>query len=642
MINPNGKELSYHMKKLLMVLMCIILCLPALAEEKAAMEYELTVDFDSREGVPLIKKFGLFNSGLVTLKQYEKYMHLMDDLRVDSLRIDLFAGSRGQPMGEMVTGTADNLQYDFSALDAILESLEEHDSRLYASWCYIPLPLQANDNWRSGPTDLKAWQEIYRQYSSYYAEKGVRIPYHEVYNEPDCGTIFFTGSFADYTDMYVAAARGLKEGNPDAVIGGPSSAFVENSAGVIPEFLRTVLREDVPLDFFSYHSYGCDAKQYLSRTHQARALLNAHPELDTTELHLNEFNALIQPFLLDGPAEHVRGGAAMLTAFQLLLNETDVTLAHWAQFLDTGIEPLGSVDVKGKPKAAYWAYWMYSQMPEQRVLVSGLDSAVAEGLHAMASADKQQAAILVWNDHQTDSMDVTIEMNKLPIRKGEMRLYHLEEESDPYWTGGELAPQVQDVAFLENQLHLNLGPGGFALYLFDSGKETKANQAPGELVRKRYYFAERGKSNYAFYDETDPAVYLGMNGEVIGRSVVAMEYDHLPDMLVVQSQFSGQYETLDLHSALCVRVDYEVDGEYTKACIFSFMPMNVRRDNAFPWGTRRQANEIIIEETLLTGKTLLTLANHAPQGWMGSAILTFDLQNAGPSCRTEITMTALR
>jgi len=635
------------MRKLLIrLIMLLMMVTSACAESGGAMNmHELTVDFSTRAGVPLIKKFGLFNSGLVTLNQYENYMHLMDDLRVDSLRIDLFAGSQEQPMGKMVTGTAEDLHYDFSALDTILGALSEHGSRLYASWCYIPLPLQENGNWRAGPTDIKAWQEIYRQYAAYYAGKGIRIPYHEVYNEPDCGNVFFTGTFADYTNMYVAAARGLKEGNPDAVVGGPSSAFVENSAGVIPEFLRTVLREDVPLDFFSYHSYGCDAKQYIARTRQARALVNAHPKLDTTELHLNEFNSLLQPFVLDGPAEHVRGGSTMLTAFELLLNETDVTLAHWAQFLDTGIEPLGSVDVLGRQKAAYWAYWMYSHMPEQRVSVSGLGEETREGLHAMASSDEHQAAILVWNDHPEDTMEVTVALNALPVRQGQMRLYHMEEATDNYWVkraDTTLVPQISDIASLEGELHITLGPGGFALYLFDSGKAQTTHEAPGELVRKRYYFPERGKGNYAFYDETDPTVYLGMNGEMIGRSVVAMEFDGLPNMLALQSKLSGIYETLDLHSSFSVRVDYEVAGAYTKACIFSFMPMNVRRDNALPWGTERQADEIVIENTLLTGKTLLTLANHAPEGWTGSAILTFDLQNAGPTCQTEITMTGLR
>ena len=54
----------------------------------------------------------------------------------------------------------------------------------------------------------------------------------------------------DYTELYIRAARGLKEGDPDAVIGGPSTAFINlTSAAVMHSFLEKVLEENVPLDF---------------------------------------------------------------------------------------------------------------------------------------------------------------------------------------------------------------------------------------------------------------------------------------------------------------------------------------------------------------------------------------------------------
>ena len=143
------------------------------AEDENVKKQTVTVDFSTRNGVPLIKKYGLFNSGLVTLKQYEQYAHYMDALRADSLRIDLFMGSRTEPMGQMVMGTADELTYDFTALDKIVDLLDEKNSKLYASWCYIPVPLQRNSNWRNGPVNLDAWQVMFSHLIAHYKEKGM-------------------------------------------------------------------------------------------------------------------------------------------------------------------------------------------------------------------------------------------------------------------------------------------------------------------------------------------------------------------------------------------------------------------------------------------------------------------------------------
>lgn len=615
----------------------------AMAESKTQM----SVDFSRREGVPLLKKFALFNSGIVDLPNYIRDAALFNDLRVDSLRIDLFMGEEGRPFARVVDGAADALTYDFDKLDELVKLLAERGVRPYWAWSYIPFPLQQDGDWRKGPTDLAAWQEMFRVFAEHYKESGLRIAYHEVYNEPDCGDVFFLGSMQDYTQLYISAVKGLKAGDPDAVVGGPSSAFVDITGAVnIRHFLDQVTEAGVPLDFFSYHSYGCSTKQYLNRTGLSRAYLSEYVHFDTTELHLNEYNSLLQPFTANGPAEHALGGATMLTSFQLLLEETDVTLAHWAQFMDTGYEPLGAIDPTGRIKAPYWAYWMYSQMPEQRVAITGLPKATEEGLHVMASKDAKTACILAWNDDAEKAVSAEIALPKLPINKGYVEIYVMNDAVDPYWNTNapiEIAPaQVIPVEELGESIVLELPAGGFALYRFvkDDSEETTA--APvGSLIRKRYYFPERGKDSYSFFDETDQTVYLGMNGEYSARATVAAEWNDLQDMVFVNSKFGGKYTDIDLNTSFSMRVDYAVDGEYTKAVLFTFMPINPRRDSSMPWGTTREPDEIVLVDTLLTGKSLLMLGNHAPEGWDGRAIVTYDMHSTGPDTWAEVTMNAL-
>lgn len=609
---------------------------PAAWEEPTA----ITIDFSKREGVPLIKKFALFNSGLVSLEQYERDAYLLDELRTDSLRIDIFMGNEGQPFAHVVDGTAAEMTYHFEELDSLVRLLEEHGVRPYWSWCYIPFPLQQDGDWRKGPSDLEQWESMFRELAAHYKEKGLRIAYHEVYNEPDCGDVFFLGTMEDYTELYIRAARGLKEGDPDAVVGGPSTAFINvTGSAAMHSFLERVLEEKVPLDFFSYHSYGCDTYQYISRTRQAREILAQYMEFDTTELHLNEYNSMIQPFLPDGPAEHSMGGATMLTSFEQLLEETDVTLAHWAQFLDTGYEPLGSVDTKGRMKAPYWAYWMYSQMPEERVLVKGLPEENETGLHALASADEHGACLLLWND-APQSGSAGIKLENCPIDSGKCEIYVMNDETDPYWQSeGEvkLQPQaVVDVKELGNSIAVDLPAGGIAFYRFSNGPVAEKTDRVGTMIRKHYYFPERGKKSYSFYDETDNTVYLGMNGEYSARAIVAEELKKLPDIVQLECVFGGRYQEIDSNTSFSVRIDYAVGEEYTKAVLYTFMPMNPRRNSAVPWGTKREADSVILCDTLLTGDSWLMLKSNAPEGWSGRAIITYDMHSTGEDTWAEL------
>ncbi len=112
----------------------------AIAEGSDMRMNTILVDFSVRSGVPLIKKFGLFNSGLVSLRQYQQYASYMDKLRTDSLRIDLFMGSRSEPMGQMIMGSVDQLKYDFAPLDTILDTGTMYTAfSIQMAQCAIPL-----------------------------------------------------------------------------------------------------------------------------------------------------------------------------------------------------------------------------------------------------------------------------------------------------------------------------------------------------------------------------------------------------------------------------------------------------------------------------------------------------------------------
>ena len=128
----------------------------------SAAEMPVVADFSATLDPPLVKKFDFMNSGIVPMWRYRRDLDLIDDLKTQSLRVDLFWGEP-QINGwttEMISGSADDLRFDFSEIDELSRMLKERGIGGYWSYCYNPLPLQAGFGHASHPSNLVAWREI--------------------------------------------------------------------------------------------------------------------------------------------------------------------------------------------------------------------------------------------------------------------------------------------------------------------------------------------------------------------------------------------------------------------------------------------------------------------------------------------------
>ena len=98
------------------------------------------VDFSRVEGIPLFKKFAMFDSGLVPLSRYERDAHLFQRCKIPSLRIDLFIGDRSMELGNMADGTAENVEYHWNASDRLVEELQKKKGFPLYFFGYYPPP----------------------------------------------------------------------------------------------------------------------------------------------------------------------------------------------------------------------------------------------------------------------------------------------------------------------------------------------------------------------------------------------------------------------------------------------------------------------------------------------------------------------
>ncbi len=156
------------------------------------------------------------------------------------------------------------------------------------------------------PKDFEKWANacagIVRHYTKGWA-KGFELPinYWEIWNEPDNRPNCWTGNDEDFLQLYATAATALRKEFPAIKIGGPGLGNPGDLTGerfkptaFLKEFLTKCKKENLPLDFLSWHCYTADPSELVRRAKGVRVLLD-EAGFKATESHLNEWN-----FLPDG------------------------------------------------------------------------------------------------------------------------------------------------------------------------------------------------------------------------------------------------------------------------------------------------------------------------------------------------------
>lgn len=591
-----------------------------------------TIDAARFGAVPLTKKYAMFHSGLVPMWRYHRDMHWFDQVDPQSLRIDLFIGQSvldGNPLdfGDVVGGTKENLTFDFTRLDELVNMLHDKQVLPYWSWCYMPKPVQIDHDFRRGPSDMAVYAKIMEHYAAHYREKGLRLGYQEVYNEPDCNDVFLIGPYEDYLNIYRSAAPALRRGDKDAVVGGPSSAFVftdEEQRKNLSSFLRMVEDENLPLDFFSYHSYGYEDGVYAARTDMVRELIGDNPYYKATELHMNELN-VIPPAWDWGSwqAEMLSGRQLLpltLDAIRRLNVYTDLTIVHWAQLLNSGVDALGLVNDDGTVCPGYAVFDLYQRMPVRPLEV--------EDAHMLASCDENRVSLVMWNGEKTERT-VALDWKNLPFAEGEAAVYRLDEAYFSTYEGALTPTEVLPLEKLPEEV--TLGENDVVYVEINRSGYTPCRRRPlGEgkqYVRTRYYFDERGKNTVSYFDEKRSTAYLGMGGNEQGLAVCACEMNAEKDACLDLS-----LKTDAVCGVLAIQADYETEQGWV--CGAAFATAENAALPLLPFGAKPAA----AAQPLAQGTMQLALASCAPEGWTGRVMVKFILRDAGARAWAEVTL----
>ena len=204
-------------------------------------------------------------------------------------------------------------------------------------------------------------------------------------NEPD-------GRFAPtkYYELYGKIARAVKAADANALIGGPALMFTYQGPTYREDFLEYLRKNNLPLDFWSFHDYSVDSADpycFVRISRDMRKLLDSYG-FNKTKLILDEWNVLgINPDLLT-----LAGRAAFTASAIIYMQDSPID----AQTFYMGPNLFGeNGNTPNKVGQALIALGRMKRTPV-RLAVSGADT---EGLAVQAgrSNDGEEIDVLVSN-----------------------------------------------------------------------------------------------------------------------------------------------------------------------------------------------------------------------------------------------------
>lgn len=342
-----------------------------------------------------------------------------------------------------------SLAFQWHQADKIYDALMEMGVRPFVELNPMPAALASGTQtmfaWKGNvtpPRDFDEWGQLVSAFASHLVERygldEVAQWYFEVWNEPNLSG-FWSGTKAQYWELYEASARAVKAVSSRLRMGGPATS----KANWIGEFIGHCVDRNIPLDFISTHLYPQDVLNRTAdeakpeeegggffirkvREVQEKVRQSRRPDL---EIHWTEWNALYAHEEKDlswvaNPAVDRLDAAALIARVCTALDSACDSFCYWTAsdvFEECGMPhspfsgTYGLKNIQGIPKASYRAFELLKRLRGERLGVAGLEN--PEGRRgAVATRENGVIRMLLWN-HEPDpakARDVWQETVQLP------------------------------------------------------------------------------------------------------------------------------------------------------------------------------------------------------------------------------------
>jgi len=238
---------------------------PETAIPETAIPDTVTVDAQAK-ATPLPHFWEqMFGSGHANLAMREAYRNDLAAVKgVTGMKYVRFHGILDDENGVYTEDEQGQPQYNFTYVDQIYDGLLARGVRPVVEISFMPKQLASHPAphafWYkpnvAPPKDYARWDALIRALAenlvARYGIDEVAQWYFEVWNEPNIDFWVGQPKQATYFELYSHTARALKSVSPRLRVGGPASAAME----WVPEFLKYMHDNSVPVDFLSTHGYA--------------------------------------------------------------------------------------------------------------------------------------------------------------------------------------------------------------------------------------------------------------------------------------------------------------------------------------------------------------------------------------------------
>jgi xylan 1,4-beta-xylosidase len=468
---------------------------------------------------PIWRFFGADEPNYATMKDGRRLLRSLGELRPDDVYFrahNLLTSGDGTPAlkwGSTNAYTEDALGrpvYDWTVVDRIFDTYRERGVRPYVEIGFMPRALSRKPDpyqheWRPGlpyddvytgwthpPRDVSKWAELVHRWVTHcverYGKAEVARWYWETWNEANIG--YWSGTRDEFLELHDATVAAVRRALPEARVGGPDMAG--SDPGFLRAFLEHGLAKRTPLDFVSFHAKGAPRfvdghvrmgiAAQLATIDQGFATIASFPAFAATPIVIGESDpegcAACQ-----GPQLAYRNGtmyssytAASFVRKLDLAERRGVNLEGaltWAfEFEDqpyfAGFRALAT---NGLGLPVLNVFRMFAKMGGRRVAAESsgevpLDTMLAEGVRgapdvaALASAEPNRVAVLVWHYHDDDvtgpeaAVDLAIVGLPGTLREARVAHYRVDEDHGNAYAawkrmGSPIAPDRAQYSALE-------------------------------------------------------------------------------------------------------------------------------------------------------------------------------------------------